>query len=314
MDEFSLIQRYFAQDSSMSDGLLLGIGDDAALVSGESSCCWAIAADTLVAGRHFPHDADAALVASRLLRVNLSDMAAMAAQPRFYTLCLTLPEADALWLQAFSDQLRQDSAVYGCRLIGGDTTAGPLTLSLQMLGSVAADNALKRSGAKLGDDIWVTGTLGDAAAFVASGFSKEMSHRALAERFWVPQPRIDFAVAAATFISAAIDISDGLVADLGHICSASDVGALLQAQSIPLSAELQALMAQQSLELALCGGDDYELCFTAAPQNRSALEVVAAALQLRLSRIGEITAKTGVTCVAEDGKPVDTGRGGYRHF
>jgi thiamine-monophosphate kinase len=234
----------------------------------------------------------------------------MGATPLHYTLCLTIPESDQDWLEAFACALRRESEKYGCSLIGGDTTRGELCISLQMLGTIEQSTALKRSAAKVGDDIWLTGNLGDAAGYVASNFLAE----SLSGSFWFPEPRLQFAKTAKQYIHGCIDISDGLMADLGHICSASNVAAKLELVEIPVSENLLAAMPDQAQQLALTGGDDYELCFTASPDVKKQLKEIAVAEGLRLSQIGSIHSGSGVSCLNPQGlvMPIDTA--GYSHF
>lgn len=314
MNEFQLIYKYFSGWKDTAADPVLGIGDDAAIIQLEPGEELVVAADTLVEGRHFPYGANPALIASRAIRVNLSDMAAMAADPRYYTLCLTLPESDAEWLEGFAERLRRESAEFGCSLIGGDTTRGELCISLQMLGVVETDKAVKRSGAKVGDHIWVTGSLGDAAGYTLLNFPNNSGYQALAERFWSPQPRLGFAKAAAALMSSCIDISDGLVADLGHICSSSQVGANLQLERIPISEQLQNSLPEQADQLALSGGDDYELCFTAAANLDSQLQEIAKQQNLPITRVGNIVAGTDVNCLDQRGVALSIEQEGYSHF
>lgn len=315
LNEFELIKQYFvgwpAKEGTQP---LLGIGDDAALVEIPQNKHLVVAADTLVVGRHFPEGADPAQIASRALRVNLSDMAAMGAAPLHYTLCLTLAESNNEWLAAFASRLRDESNDFGCALIGGDTTKGELCISIQMMGLVDAGRALKRSGASVGDSIWVTGTLGDAAGYIASGFVSDASFDELAGRFWLPEPRLKFAQIAGAYIESCIDVSDGLLADLGHICSASGVAAELIADKIPLSEELVSLVAGSALNLALTGGDDYELCFTAKPEVESKLKELAAVENIRLTKIGAIRDGAGVECLDTEGRSLEINQRGYSHF
>lgn len=310
LNEFQIIHKYFSDWSGVGTEPALGIGDDAALVKIDSSRELVLAADTLVAGRHFPEGSDPALIASRALRVNLSDLAAMGAAPLHYTLCLTIPEANQDWLEAFACALRRESEKYSCSLIGGDTTRGELCISLQMLGSIEQDTALKRSTAKVGDDIWVTGELGASAGYVASKFSAE----SLSESFWFPEPRLQFAKTAKQYIHACIDVSDGLIADLGHICSASNVAAQLELVEIPLSQSLVTVLPDQAQQLALTGGDDYELCFTASPDVKKQLKAIAADQGLRLSQIGNIQSGSGVNCINQQGLDIPIDTAGYSHF
>jgi thiamine-monophosphate kinase len=315
LNEFELIKKYFVGwPSKEGTQPLLGIGDDAALVDVPPNKHLVVAADTLVASRHFPEGADAAQIASRALRVNLSDMAAMGATPLHYTLCLTLPDTNEDWLASFAARLRDESSEFGCALIGGDTTKGELCISLQMMGLVDAGRALKRSTASVGDSIWVTGTLGDAAGYIASDFAIDESVAALASRFWLPEPRLKFAHIAEAYIESCIDVSDGLLADLGHICSASGVAAELNLDKVPLSKELVALAAGNALNLALTGGDDYELCFTAKPDAEQKLTELAAAENIRLTKIGIICDGAGVECLDSEGGRLAINQRGYSHF
>ena len=322
MNEFQLIQEYFANWQEVGPQPELGIGDDAALVSIPQGKQLVVAADTIVEGRHFPTTATPEQIASRALRVNLSDMAAMGAYPLHYILCLTLPQSNANWLAAFAKKLRLDSEVFRCSLIGGDTTKGELCISLQMMGMVDKGKALVRSAAKPGHRIFVTGNFGDAAGFVASKFSAKEEVKSLAKKFWSPEPRIEFAQKSASLIDACIDISDGLLADLGHICSASGVSAEVAIDSVPVSKELRTNCPEQALELALTGGDDYELCFTAAADKAASLKAIAADCGIKLTQIGQILASgeaqpNQVKCVDAKGLLIDRSNknnGGYSHF
>ena len=312
MNEFSLIRHYFTGIGVDDPDVALAVGDDAALLHQAGEGYWAVAADMLVEGRHFPVQCNPALIAGRALRVNLSDMAAMGARPRFYTLSISLPKADTGWLQEFSDSLQRESRQFSVSLVGGDTTAGPLSLSIQMIGEV--QKPLLRSAADAGDDIWVTGHLGSAAAYVAKGFPDAAADDFAFARFWQPEPRIGFALQAAPHIKAAIDVSDGLWADLGHICERSGLGARVEMSRLPLHAQLRQCCGDECEQLALTGGDDYELCFTAAPGERDSLQKIAAQLQLPLTRIGETTQQREQLCLNSAGKPVPVAQGGYQHF
>jgi len=319
LNEFELIKQYFTGwSSTQMTQPLLGIGDDAALVQIPSDKHLVVAADTLVVGRHFPENAEPARVASRALRVNLSDMAAMGAVPLHFTLCLTLPESDKNWISGFASGLQKQASEFGCSLIGGDTTRGELCISLQMMGLVDAEKALKRSTASVGDSIWVTGSLGDAAGFIASGFASDATLNSpleiLAQRFWSPEPRLKFSQNAAPYIESCIDVSDGLLADLGHICSASGVAAEVLAGEIPISEELTAVVAGNALDLALTGGDDYELCFTAKPDSEQSLRELAALDNLSLTKIGTIRKGRGVECLNTEGEALSIDQRGYSHF
>ena len=322
MNEFQLIQEYFASWQEVGPQPVLGIGDDAALVSIPQGKQLVVAADTIVEGRHFPATARPEQIASRALRVNLSDMAAMGARPLHYTLCLTLPQSKNDWLAAFAKNLRADSETFQCSLIGGDTTKGELCISLQMMGIVDTGKALVRSAAEAGHLIFVTGNLGDAAGFVAADFSSEAEFEPLASKFWSPEPRIDFAQKSLDFIAACIDVSDGLLADLGHICAASGVSAEVAIDRVPVSTELRASFPERALELALTGGDDYELCFTAPADQEESLSSVAKDCGLALTQIGRVVStdgveQNGVRCFDSKGLLIDRfnkNSGGYSHF
>ena len=318
MNEFQLIRDYFT-GWQVGNSPRLGIGDDAAIISMDSDRQLVIAADTLVVDRHFPKSAMPEQIASRALAVNLSDIAAMGARPEYYTLCLTLPRAEEDWLARFAGQLRQGSEKYNCALIGGDTTKGELCISLQMIASVPKERALTRSAAKQAQKIFVTGYLGDAAGFVQANFSEESIFEPLAKQFWSPQPQLDFAQQAAQHIQACIDVSDGLIADLTHICRASQVGAKVYIDKVPVSQCLKQNFPQDSIQLALTGGDDYQLCFTAEAEHEDQLREIAARLNINLSCIGEIVAAENsdayrATCFDKEGREISIARGGYSHF
>lgn len=312
LSEFGLIERFFRQARLAGGGVDLGIGDDAALLSVPAECQLVVAADTLVQGVHFPEGLAAADIGYRALAVNLSDMAAMAALPRWYTLCLTLPAADEIWLSGFCDGLA--AAGGGIGLIGGDTTRGPLCVSLQILGLVPRGAALLRSGAAVGDGVYVTGTLGDAAAGLALIQSGHAGDDTLRQRFLRPTPRLREAALLAGRASACIDISDGLLADLGHICEASGVAARVQLSKLPCSPALKQAFPARAQEFALAGGDDYELCFTVPPGQENVLAERFGSAGCRLHRIGEIVAGAGVCCVDANGDTLMPKRVGYEHF
>ncbi|MEM7805248.1 MAG: thiamine-phosphate kinase [Pseudomonadota bacterium] len=301
MDEFALIAEYFAGDA----GAALGIGDDAALVEVPSGQQLAVAVDTLVAGRHFPETTPPEAIGHRALAVNLSDLAAMGATPHWYTLALTLPEAEPTWLQGFSKGLRSLGAAHGCALIGGDTTRGPLTVSVQVMGAVTAP-ALTRGGARPGDCVWVGGFLGDAAGGLND--AAQGRHSALARRFHYPQPQRALGEALRTVATACIDVSDGFAADLNHLLSASSVGAEIDLASLPVSPELVGSVGHEAaLRLALSGGDDYVLCFTVPADTR-------AACLSGCYEVGRVTAEPGLRLRDGTGALIEEVADGYRHF
>ncbi len=318
--EFQLIQQFFQREQAEqpAEGVLLGIGDDCALLQVPEGKQLAVSVDSLVSGVHFPADADAELIAQRALRTNLSDLAAMGADPLWFTLALTLPEASEDWLRSFSRGLFACAREYKIALIGGDTTSGPLSITIQVMGAVAPGAALRRDGANIGDFVLVTHNLGDGAAALALIQNRiacdEPSANYLRDRFYRPTPRLQESALIRELVTAALDISDGLVADLQHICDASDVGAVIDVENLPLSPALQALNNQpQVLEWALSGGDDYELCFTVAPEKMADIAMLIAQGKLSATVIGEIIPGNKVICEFE-GEPFELARTGYQHF
>lgn len=318
--EFQLIQQFFQREQAEqpAEGVLLGIGDDCALLQMPTGKQLAVSVDTLVAGVHFPLDADAELIAERALRTNLSDLAAMGSDPLWFTLALTLPEANEEWLRNFSRGLFACAREYKIALIGGDTTSGPLTITIQVMGTIAPGTAMRRDGANIGDFILVTHNLGDGAAALAVIQDRihcdESSAGYLHERFYRPVPRLQESALIRGLATAALDISDGLVADLQHICDASDVGAIIDVENLPLSAAVQSLNnPTQALEWALSGGDDYELCFTVAPEKMADVAMLIAQGKLNATVIGEIVPGNKVICEYE-GEPFTLANTGYQHF
>ena len=318
--EFDLIRRYFTHATPRT---VLGVGDDAALIKAGSGKLLAVAADMLVGGRHFFRDADPASVGHKALAVNLSDMAAMGASPRWATLGIALPRADTRWVAAFTQGFMALARKHGVDLIGGDTTRGPLNICVQIIGEVPARQALRRDGAKAGDDIWVSGTLGDAALAVAAKNKRiklKPAARAQAlQRLDWPVPRIALGLALRGVARSAIDVSDGLVADLGHICERSRVAAVVAFERLPVSPMLRRHLASPVARGAVTGGgDDYDLCFTAAPAKRAAVKRVALRARTRVTRIGRILRAPAGACsvvvVDRDGLPLPLAQKGYDHF
>ena len=328
MAEFDLIERIRAR-AIARDGVLLGIGDDAALLKVPAGHELVVTADTLNAGVHFPADAPPADIGWKALAVNLSDLASMGARPAWCTLSLSLPGDDTAWLDAFLDGFLGLADTHAVALVGGDTTRGPLSIAVTAMGWVEAGAALRRDGARPGDDVWVTGTLGDAAAaLVLGGYApipldgvampvvEAGNAAALRARLARPAPRVAVGRALAGLAHACVDVSDGLLADLGHICRRSGVGAEIELARLPASPALRAAYADDELRAALqaAGGDDYELCFSASTAAR---EAVARALEqagTTGTRIGRITDGDGVRALAADGSPWRPFRGGYVHF
>jgi len=316
MTEFELINRYFNRAAECSS-VVLGVGDDCSLLQLPEQRQLAISVDTLVADVHFPANADPASIAERALCVSLSDLAAMGAEPLWFTLCLTLPEASEPWVSAFSRGLFRVASEYRCELVGGDTTRGPLAISIQVMGAVSPDCAFTRGGAQVGDLVYVTGTLGDGAAGLAG--LKQMlkldskAFEYLSRRYYHPVPRFDAARKIVGLASAAIDISDGLVADLGHICRASEVAANIHLECLPLSpALLQWASLSQQHQWALGGGDDYQLCFTVSPSNVEAVETLIDR-GLDACVIGDIVSGSDVHPYLR-GERFSSSSTGYQHF
>lgn len=320
LGEFDLIERFFSPGARPDrTDVLLGVGDDAALISVPPHTDLVAAVDTLVAGRHFPHDCAPRSIGHRALAVNLSDMAAMGATPAWATLSLTLPSAAAAWLESFAAGFFELAEAHGVSLVGGDTTAGPLTISVQILGHVARGTALRRSGARAGDRLAVTGTLGDSGAALALATGRLTTHdvaaaAAVMRRFDFPSPRVLFGAAARGLASAAMDLSDGLVGDLPKLAAASALAAEVDVERLPLSAALQTLVPlSQAEEWALAAGDDYELLLAVPPQHWRALCETARRLDLNLTSIGELRPGNGVRWT-KSGAAFAVPARGYDHF
>lgn len=319
LSEFDLIKQYFKRPHP--GRATLGIGDDCALLTPAPGMQTAISSDMLVEGRHFFAGADARMLGHKCLAVNLSDLAAMGARPVAFTLALALPAADPDWLAAFSGGLFELADAAGCELIGGDTTRGPLTICITIFGELAPGHALRRDGARPGDDIWISGTLGDARLALAcycNEYALDPGPMEIAAlRMHMPTPRValGLALAAAPLAHAAIDISDGLVGDLGHILAASNVGATLAIDALPAGPVLAAQDLNLRRRFCAAGGDDYELCFTAPPARRAA--IVAAALEAGtpVTRVGVIDAQPGLRMIDGGGAAVlSMGLSGFDHF
>ena len=321
--EFDLIERFFRPLSRAAPGAF-ALGNDGALLTPPAGASLVVTKDLMVAGVHYPEGEEPATVARRLLRVNLSDLAAMGATARSYALGLALPEDIAdVWVEAFAAGLARDQEAFGLALIGGDTVAtkGPAVLSLTAFGTVAGDACLTRAGAGEGDDIYVSGTVGDATLGLRAvrGELANLTpedHAALAARFRLPEPRLALGAALVGVATCAIDVSDGLVADLGHICAESGVAARIGADAVPLSAAARRAVDGGEAAIAdlVTGGDDYELLFCAPPAERGAIEALGHRLELAVSRIGTIEHGQGVTVMDADGQPLALGRSGYQHF
>lgn len=313
--EFELVERFFRQRGAARDDVRLGVGDDAALVTPHPGAEYVLALDTLVENTHFPAGMDARFVGHRALAVNLSDLAAMGADPAWALLGLTLPSVDLQWLAGFSAGLDGLARRFQVALVGGDTTRGPLAVTVAVVGSVPAGAALLRRGARPGDDLWISGTPGDAAAGLAILQGQLHGHGrardALVQRFQLPAPRVELGLALRGIASACIDVSDGLAGDLAKLCAASGVGADIESRELPLSAGLCSVAGPEArLRFALGGGDDYELLFTAPAAERARLAALEAGAVLR--RIGVIGETTGIRI---DGVAPERETGhGFDHF
>jgi thiamine-monophosphate kinase len=316
LGEFDIIARYFTRPAHSAG---LGIGDDAALVVAPTGLTLAITTDMLLEGRHFVAGADPRKLGHKALAVNLSDLAAMGADPRWFTLSIALPEVDETWLSAFSEGMFAIADAHKCEIVGGDTTRGPLVISITAIGTLPTGYALRRDGAVEGDDVWVSGSTGDAALALAHRQGRvTLSHAAAASclaRLDQPEPRVALGRKLRNVANAAIDVSDGLAADLGHILERSKVGAEIRLDALPRSPAVAALDdAKLANDCLLAGGDDYELVFTAGAERRDAVEKAGAAAGVAVTRIGRIVAGSALTVLDASGRPVALGRGGYDHF
>lgn len=328
MNEFTIIERFFKQPQPQPfpKEILLGIGDDAALITSPAQMQYAITTDTLVAGHHFHHDAAAFDIGYKSLAVNLSDLAAMGAKPSWFTLALTLPTADELWLEAFQQGLMKLAQQFNCTLIGGDTTQGPLCITITAAGLLPANRACLRSAAQVDDCILVTGQLGIAAFGLALSEQSNVSAlvddeftQACFTRLHRPLPRNEFAQKIRDLVSSMIDISDGFLQDLGHILEASQCGALLDVEKLPIPKELtERIGRSQALELALSGGDDYELCFTLPKSAVDIVLTIARECGISCQVIGTITQNHRLLLQEKDKKIYNSvkfvNKSGYQHF
>lgn len=321
--EFELIERFFAPLSRKEPGAF-GLTDDAAAITPKAGHDLVVTTDAIVAGVHFlPHDPPDT-IARKALRVNLSDLAAKGATPRAYLLTAALPrDIDDAWLKPFAAALKSDQARYGITLVGGDTVAmpGPLTLNVVALGEVPHGQMLTRAGAKAGDEVWVSGTVGDAGLGlkILQGDDLGLNERqrgALIDRYRVPEPRVSLGQGLRALATACLDVSDGLVADLGHIAEVSKVQIRIRANDVPLSPAAKAAVdgGRASLTETLTAGDDYELAFTAPQAARQRLIALAAKTKIKIARIGEVTKGKGVAVLDAAGKALEISAPGYRHF
>jgi len=316
--EFDIIRRYFMRQSAQREDVVTGIGDDAAVLKVPPGQELVVCMDTLVANVHFPGNTPAAAIAHKSLAVNLSDLAAMGATPAWATLALTLPENNSSWLDDFSRAFFTLADRYRVQLVGGDTTRGPLSVTVQAHGFVSEGAAVKRVGAKSGDRIYVTGTLGDAGLALQL---RENAPDSLQQKLDYPEPRIEAGHVLAGLASAAIDISDGLLADLGHLLEADGLGAALQVDALPRSSAFLAALEKHGsdkpswfYDLPLGAGDDYELCFTVPEASCAVLEERLAGLSCGCTQIGMIEEAAGIRCFLEDSAHYQPATAGYQHF
>jgi thiamine-monophosphate kinase len=318
VSEFDLINRYFKSHTLQRKDVLLGIGDDCAVLQPPAGKLLVMTADTLVSGVHFPVNTAAEDIGYKSLAVNLSDLAAMGAEPAWAILALTLPAADENWVQAFMRGFSVLAEEHGVQLIGGDTTSGPLSITIQLTGFVSPGQMLRRDAARAGDKIYVSGTLGDAALGLrySSGCvssSVELSY--CLARLNRPRPRVQLGRELLAVSKCGIDISDGLMADLGHIARASGCSAIIHANKLPLSDELKTFYSTAvDWSVVATGGDDYELCFTVPPTHAFVLESIAKKAQIKLSCIGDMQAGEGVHCLDDNEEKILFGAPGYNHF
>jgi thiamine-monophosphate kinase len=316
LSEFDLIERYFARQTP-SQNVDIGIGDDCAVVTPPPGSSLAITTDTLIEGVHFPVNTAPADIAIKTLAVNFSDLAAMGARPHWVTLSLTMPDNDEIWLDEFAAALHDMLGQFECALVGGDTTRGPLSITLQAIGLIKAGRVMRRDLARPGDRIYVTGTIGDAAIALA------VLDRPVAERDWFlqrlhrPSPRVGFGIDAAEFCVCAIDISDGLAADLAHVIQSSGVGAVVHLPQIPLSAQAKSYFDAAGgidWQQLVTGGDDYELLLTVPERHEPALLALADEHQMQVTCIGEVTSEAKMKLLLCDGTELPLDHKGYRHF
>jgi thiamine-monophosphate kinase len=318
LSEFALIERYFRKAGAMRSDVHLGVGDDAALLQTPPGAQLVAAVDTLVAGVHFPHGSPPASIGHRALAVNLSDLAAMGARPAWALLALTLPEIVESWLEEFTAGFAALARAYDVALVGGDTTSGPLTVTIQILGHVAKSTALLRSRGRPGDLVFVSGTPGDAAAGLAIEQSKMPASSDpdgyLRKRFLYPQPRLALGDCLRSYATACIDVSDGLLGDAGKLAHASGCGLKIEFADVPVSEELvSAVGEQRARELALTGGDDYELCFTVPPAEVARLRHNVPPERWGYCCIGSLGESPG-TVVTNRGNVIEFSHSGYDHF
>ncbi len=322
MSEFDLINQFFKATAVKRDDVILGIGDDCAILSPPPGKQLAVSTDTLISGVHFPQSTTAEDIGYKSLAVNLSDLAAMGAEPAWVSLAISLPQANDAWLKKFMCGFNELAKQYNLSLIGGDTTQGHLSVTINITGFIDSEKALKRSSAKVGDSIFVTGNIGDAAIGLKAvfnrldttgDFSEKNKHHCI-NRLNRPSPRVNAGRLLSDFSVAAIDVSDGLMADLNHICEASGVGALLSLQQIPLSdAALNYYNNKPDWQSVLSGGDDYELCFTCADNQYAEIQALMELNDIDITCIGKVIEDAGIKCLYGN-QLITLNPSGYNHF
>ncbi|GHE80505.1 thiamine-phosphate kinase [Thalassotalea profundi] len=318
MKEFELIKKYFTEQAVKRKDVLIGVGDDCAIVTPSEKQNIAIATDTLVAGVHFPVNTSPRAIGHKAVAVNLSDLAAVGAEPSWVSVAITLPEIDEEWIDEFCKGLFELCEYYNVQVIGGDTTQGPLSITITAQGLVPAGQEMLRTGAKSGDWIYVTGELGDAALALSHILGKETLEQAIFEkvkqRLDYPTPRVLAGQALRNYASSAIDLSDGLMADLSHICGASGLGANIVLEKLPLSDSLvEALGEEKAIETALAGGDDYELLFSVSEDNKVGLETALGHTGVKFTCIGQFNPSEKITTTLNS-KPTAINVKGFEHF
>ena len=318
MKEFDVIKRFFSGQSVKRKDVVLGIGDDCALIQPSERQHIAVTTDTLVAGVHFPLQTSPRAIGHKSVAVSLSDLAAMGAEPSWISLALTLPKADKDWLSEFCAGVFELCEFYNVQLIGGDTTQGPLSVTVTAQGLTPIDKHISRSGAKAGDWLYVTGELGDAALALRHSQGKivieDVYKAQVMTKLDYPKPRVLAGQSLREYASSAIDLSDGLISDLGHICQASGVGANIVLDDLPISGILRdTLGSEKAVELALSGGDDYELLFTVSEDNKVGMETALAHSGTAVTCIGQLNGSEKITTTL-DNKPVPISTSGFEHF
>ena len=314
--EFDLIGRYFTRPTP---GAVLGVGDDCALLAPSAGMQLAVSSDMLLEDRHFSPQDSPAGIGHKSLAVNLSDLAAMGATPRWATLSIALPGVDDAWLQAFARGFFRVADAHGIELVGGDTTRGALSIAITVIGEVPPGQALQRNGARAGDEVWVSGQLGSAALALAYRqgrlFMEQVDAAKVLPALYLPQPRVALGIALRDIAHSAIDVSDGLLADLGHMLQASQRGATLEFARVPVAAVTQDYLENPvARECVLAGGDDYELCFTAPIDRHEAVLAAGAEAGVAVTCIGRITTQAGLQVLDAQGEPMMINKSGYDHF